>query len=697
MRMFDAVRLAGAGGVLMCVAWAGAQAPAPEAAPQGSATLEALIKQHPEDDRVASWQVDRAIAELASLSVDGADTSLLFGVPTAEQRRRGAEAARRAMALLDDADAKATESVRRLEEGMMGKAAADPEALRRARAAEEALARLVDVEQAQRIPYYRAAAQTLLAAASEGPARAQAARQAAAALARMTLSTPGADAARRVLLVGAIVNGTVIDDAARHVAGSELDAVDAAGDGIDETTRQRAAMARLLLGAGADDRAIGAMPARQHEALARRLLERARSEPARRTALTAEACRVLLAGAPSGALRAGEAGPERLLLYARVAALITPGVDTAALPSEAILARAVALLREDERSQEARALLSQLLTRTDVRGDLRAAALWEAAAVYTRTVEPRADARAIEYLDQFVQEFPEDERAPAAARTLEALAARAQRVTEVLVARRTALEDIQLRALDLLLAHPAAFPGQLGEWKSRAIVIRVGRLDPSTVTPAQLGPLVKEAATIDRPRPSGANLAVNELARRMFEDARWPERPAEDRVKLIETVRSSRDPISDDHIALLAGEAKAELARADAVDELRPLVGGALDGPDQPTRVRLRLALARALGGMPAGRAEAITLLRQLVAPLDNAPSSAKRPAYYWQAWATTLEYLQADNADGARDDAIRAQARRLELLDPGMGGRDTADRIRRVRDAAGKGGGGDDRAPAQR
>lgn len=689
MSVRRAAWLAGAAGALACAPWARCAASGPpDPAGANDAALAELIQQHPDDDRVATWQVDRAVAELASLSADGAGTSLLFGVPTRDQRRRGAEAARRALALLDEADASAAASVRRLEQGMMGAGAAGAEAARRAEAAEGALSRLVDVEQAQRIPYFRAVAKTLLAASSDGPSpsRAQLARDGAAALARLRLGTPDAEAARRLMLVGAIVNGTATGDQARDAARAELDHVAALGRALDPTTRARLTMARVLLAEKDDERPAAEVSAPEREARARRLIERARLDPGSRGRLTAEACRVLLAGLPPGSLRPGGADAERLRLYGRIAELIAPGVEAPSLLPEAVLARAVTLLRHDERSQEARALLSALVERPGVPADVLAAALWEAGAAFSRDAGAGGDARAIGCLDRFVREFGTDAQAPAAARTLEALAGRALLAPGLAEARRTELEDVRLRALDLLIAHPEAFPDQLGEWRSREVAMRVARLDPATVTPAQLGPLVRRAASIAGPGAADAGAAINTLAHRMLDGA-WARRPASERVALIEIVRSAPGFTGGDGVALLAGEAALEAGRGDASAELRPLIGGALDAPGQPTRARLRLALAAALGGTPAGRTEAVALLRELVAPLDSEPSSVERPAYYWRAWATTLEYLRADDADGSRDAAIRAQARRLELLDPNMGGPETGARIRRARDSAGAGG----------
>jgi hypothetical protein len=654
--------------------------PASPSAPADAAGLDALIAQNPTDDRTPSWLVDRAIAELATLSADGADTSLMFGIASADQRRRGLEAARRAIALLDDAAVRAEAAVKRLEDGVMGRDGAEPDAARRAAAAESALTRLVDVEQAQRMPFYRAAAQTILASALDGAPRTDAARAAITALSRLSFATPGAEASRRVTLIAALLNSGGLDEQVRDTVAAELRWFDAAPADApaDPLTQTRVAMVRRTLEAGA-----GATPGpisglQQAEAVARGLLLPTRVHPEQRTQLTAAACKVLLSAAPPGADPSA-----RLTLYAKIAAIIEPGVDTGMLPAEAGLARAVSLLRENVDSLEARALLAQLAQRSDVTGPLRATVLWETAAIYTRVAESDADVRAVDSLDRFISEFPDDERAPAAARSLEGIAGRLARGSDLAPDRRAQLERIQLRALDLLIAHPNDFPGQLGEWKARSIAIRVRPLDPATLTPEQLAPLVELDGTIDRPRPSVASVALADLYRRIIDDPGWSERPAVQRIAMVDLIRRSRDTIDESRLPLLSGEAKLAAGRPDAADELRPLIGGPLDQPEQPTRARLRLALAAALKADPARRAEALTLLRQLTAPLDEATSSSPRPEHYWQAWALSLELLQLDNADGARSDSIRAQAKRLELLDSTLGGPATAERIRRARDAA--------------
>lgn len=672
------------------------------------------------DARTVTQMIDQAAADLALLASDGTEAAVLLGIPTADERTRATLVAGRTLDLLERAERAATAAVARLEEGLMGRDADPARAADRAAAAEAELARLVDVEQAQRIPFLRGCCHALLAGAGDGENRAESARAAIKALSALRLGG-GAEPARRTMLVAAILNsGSVVTgsgddsggwagltDAARDAIDAEMRALAAVGDaGLDGPSRQRLEMIRVVL-AAADERnppasdadALGSMAA------SRGLLIAARRAPARAPELLGRACAALLAP-----LHRGSSPPDdglRLRTYARVSALIGPGTggggamigagaDASSLPAEAALARAVTLLREQPDSIEARALLAHAGARRDADSAIRATALWESAAAHLRrSGDEREAAAELEKIIALRPAAPE-ERVTGAARTLERLADRMARGSAPGSAERAEWERIQLSALDALLSRPAADGAAVADWRSRSLALRVRLVDPATATPAQLEALAAfDPAEDPAPASSGASggaapvaaaAVLADLYRAVIDHPRFEQRNAGERLALVQIMRRGMVPSFAPRLSMLAGEAELQLGRADrAALELRTVIGGSLDRPGDPARPRVRLALVAALRAMPgsgpAERLEALTLLRELTAPLDSVAGgvAGPRPEWYWRAWADTLELVAAAPGE---DDNLRAQIRRLELLDPAMGGPATSARIAAVKRA---------------
>jgi hypothetical protein len=87
----------------------------------------------------------------------------------------------------------------------------------------------------------------------------------------------------------------------------------------------------------------------------------------------------------------------------------------------------------------------------------------------------------------------------------------------------------------------------------------------------------------------------------------------------------------------------------------------------------MRLALGRAQRLAGQGSV-AFATLRELVEELDAAAGAVggaggSRPGIYWLAWAEMLEILNADTSRPDRASVVREQVRRLELVDPNLGG----------------------------
>jgi hypothetical protein len=64
---------------------------------------------------------------------------------------------------------------------------------------------------------------------------------------------------------------------------------------------------------------------------------------------------------------------------------------------------------------------------------------------------------------------------------------------------------------------------------------------------------------------------------------------------------------------------------------------------------------------------------------LSNAtrPDDARTRSLHWLAWGRMLQILAKNNADGSRSATIRAQAERLRLVDPELGGSPHRERIK--------------------
>lgn len=100
-------------------------------------------------------------------------------------------------------------------------------------------------------------------------------------------------------------------------------------------------------------------------------------------------------------------------------------------------------------------------------------------------------------------------------------------------------------------------------------------------------------------------------------------------------------------------------------------------------RPRLQLGLARSLI-ISNDKAAAFPLLQEAAGALDTPPApgaaAPTRPDTFWHAWTLSLELLADQNKDGSRSGAILAHLRRLELIDPTLGGPPWVARITAVK-----------------
>lgn len=620
----------------------------------------------PADPQEPSRLIDSAAQTLNALRADASDIAALFGVPSAAQRLRVEHAARSALALIDDAERKSVEAIASLESRLIDAPA--PADAHTAAHIEADLARLIDVEQSQRLPLLRGRALTLLASAVEGTPRAESALRAVETLGKLRLPGTDAEPLREVTLAAAILRSPDPDGQARRTAARLLQGVVRR-----EPSRQDAeAPALAALGLASIGEPPGEAtidPVLLREARARHAWDRSRSETAQRAQLLHEACTHLLS-----IPHADDAA--RIALYAKLAAVVEGAVSMSEVPAEAAFARAVTLLRESENSAEAAAILRRLADRSDAPEPLRAEIAWENLVLLSRRTD----------------------RAPAdlslSTEEADALLAFLDRHRSAALA-----EHAERRLVGLV---------ESGAWTSAqgraAYAQRADRLDP-----------ISERAFQREPTPARAAAALSRRTRSLADS------PSADLVRdsirilelLPEPARTAAAPSVIAAIRSAAGAVAERVSRADAptpdsLDFVRaadaalarlpgkPLVNVALNladvlalspqradidraaelyrsapPSDQPRAALGLAAILRRSGDSPG----AVSTLRAYADRVDSAGGS-RRPPEYWLAWAEIVEIMHEQRAP-----ELLGQIKRLELIDPALGSPQTSSRIRAVRD----------------
>jgi hypothetical protein len=365
------------------------------------------------------------------------------------------------------------------------------------------------------------------------------------------------------------------------------------------------------------------------------------------------------------------------------------GVD---LPPAMDLARAIDAARDPARRVDAIKLLQAVADAKDA-GDFAADALWELAVLRTQGTQPASERlAAVEALTRLARDF---QTSPRATEAIAAALAHAQALS-----REPGPEQPEGRTLYLeaLRVATSAYPTISGidVWR-----YEYGRLltDRDDAPPADL------RTALNALREIPATASINSDSSKLFEtvqarilDDLW-KRVGELRKTSAEAVQKlcrdevlpearkavdwsvpRRSPLVDRFRADLAdaltecGDSGGQIIYEDLLSRKAEVPGGT---------ARLRLGLARSLL-VSGGSAAAFGALRDLAAALDappiGAPQSA-RPETFWHAWTLMLEELSTHNTDGARTGTIRANIRRLESIDPALGGEPWHARIGRVRD----------------
>ena len=150
--------------------------------------------------------------------------------------------------------------------------------------------------------------------------------------------------------------------------------------------------------------------------------------------------------------------------------------------------------------------------------------------------------------------------------------------------------------------------------------------------------------------------------------------------KMVEWASSRRSPMLE-RFKLDRAEAMVESGEKGAGAEYKALAAHEADLPGRFVRVRLGWARALILEGDRAG---AFPHLLEVTKQLD-AGEGGVRAREFWFAWMLMLELLQEENHDGKRSGVIRANIKRLEAIDEGLGGEPWRGRITKVREAVGE------------
>jgi len=524
------------------------------------------------DDRLPTWMVEQAAAILDRLARDGSEASVLLGLPTPAQRRAAQDGASEMLALAARADDAAMRAVERLQARIMD-ASGDADAVReRARAAERSLSRLIDAEQAVRIPYFRGRAAVILAALErERAPRDDFIRVALESLGRLRLGTPAAEAARRISLASTLLMIAEHDPAfaAPGAAGAVPEPVVQAADlarwvveqpagpgGADPLTRAQAWMI-LLRATRTRDQLRAAQDAFALAAITEPFVtgdgDRRAADPLLALLVAEAATRAGLAlpptGAPSPAAHLDDAFAPMIALLRRddltlhraalrpvVLAKIGAATD-ALMPLDRIdptvaLARAITLARSaaphSPARTEAAALLKSVADRSGANADVRADALWELAVLKWEEGGAPAAADAVEALVRLASQLPDSPRAAEAARkavelgryTLAQLGAEPGPDAAL----RDRLSALYARALELAVTHaPAASDAAENRLERARLALErpAAGAAPAAATPEELDAALDalEGIPAGDPRAAEADRVAREAIERAITHA----------------------------------------------------------------------------------------------------------------------------------------------------------------------------------
>lgn len=248
--------------------------------------------------------------------------------------------------------------------------------------------------------------------------------------------------------------------------------------------------------------------------------------------------------------------------------------------------------------------------------------------------------------------------------------------------------------LDVALAHPGVL-GELDYWKLQRGEFRASAATTTTellralddfasveaasaIRPfaaeqfreAALKAVAGIRARIDALRLEGKEEQIAALAKEEWVPlassmARWPESAGDDRAH---------------DFALAVADAYTEAGSPDGEHTYRRLLVDA--DPASPHTQDVALNLARALAH--AGKHDqAFALLRQVATDSDAPTTDGQaRPTRFWHAWTLLLEATLDQPRNPRRDTSIRTHLVRLQTIDPNLGGQPWKSRLERIQDA---------------
>jgi hypothetical protein len=691
-----------------------------------------LISALPDDDRAPSWALDRAAAALEELADDAADWSVLLGIPTDGQRTRAISSAQRALDLVAWAESASTRAVARLQTSVLAARTDAAAARAAAEAAEARLGVLIDLEQQVRIPFYRGRAAALLVAADPAQRTGDRAREALESLVPLRL-TGAPESVRRATLAAVLIAVTTEPGPRRDAADLVRPVVSApppaTPDSADAVARACARMALLRAAASPDayaaartdllnassrppfivaapgvapvTRADPALAILAAEVIAIGAVEHARAVPADRRAAWLHDGLAPLAGILDRTDFALPPGADANVLHPLVLAKLagawalasgpggaSAGVSLADLPPSVAFAHGLRLVAADGTRAQGAAVLEELAQRPGA-GPLGAEALWELAVARWSVGSLEESAAAVAALCRIVERFPDSPRAGEAA--IKAVELARYSLTKADAQPNATARAASVEQLSALYAQALASAYRLNPASAEA---PAWRIEHARMILALAGARPLDPAELDRVLgalegvPSGTTQRrpADDLARQSIDAAITAARrrapvAAPDPAKLAALARRGvqwalvRKPELADAYRLVLAEALADGADPRALEiasDLAQRNAFAAD-PDDAQRIRLRLVTGRAqrLAGQSA---PAFATLRELVEEIDAAAGAVggaggSRPTAYWLAWAEMLEILAADPSRPDRASAVREQVRRLELVDPNLGG----------------------------
>lgn len=647
----------------------------------------------PEDATLPYLLITQAAAELARLGRDGSDTAALFCIPLPAQSQTVRDTATESLQLLTQASSILDQKHKDLTAQNIP--TDDPRAVQ------------LDQDRTVRVPFFASRAHILIAACSTGKDRTTHAQTAYDAIGKLTLATSGPESIRRVTLGAALLmRASPADNTDLQSAAEEFGWVLTSGPGekpqpgASAVTRAEAWFGLVLAaaGVGKPDTVLDQFRAAQTRdpfttdgkpdalltVLATDAISRAFAEHG-----IAHANRASLDRAVSeqqALLRRSDLGIRadalRPLAFQKLNLLAERADRKLDLPPAMDLAGAIDAARDPKRRDEAIKRLSAVAAAPDA-GDFAADALWESAVLLTQgTPAPIDRLVAAASLTKLARDFPNSPRAN------EAMSA-ALAYLQALARERSDSNKPYLAALAVATDKYPTLP-TIDTWRyehARLIVdLNTGDLQTALKVLREVNPkatIAKEAQRLCE-RVQGNALDAKWSA---ISEARKKGQPVSDLARqtvLPEAQRAvewsqSHNNASLDRFRADLADALTESGDATSRQIYESLLKSKSEIPGGPPRLHLGQARALLITGDTAG---AFAILRDLAAATDAAPQGqppTSRPEPFWHAWTLMLEELSARNQDNTRTGTIRTNIKRLESIDPNLGGEPWKSRITKV------------------